>query len=254
MVKTALVTGVARGIGKAICERLLSDGYVVHGTYFQSKEQAEDLQSQYGADRLLLHGPFDFRRTEDVERLVKDLDGTRLNTIVSNAGMFSENDDFYTFDLNDFQEVMNCNFYAALILCTGLRENIEPNGAIIILSSNDAFPGAFASISYTVSKAALISLTHCLAVNFGPLGVRVNAVAPGAINTDMNTPEQEFDAPLFTPLGRIAQPQEVAGVVSFLCSPDASFVTGDIVTIDGGYTNTSVLLLNEASRLRAGGD
>jgi 3-oxoacyl-[acyl-carrier protein] reductase len=131
-----------------------------------------------------------------------------------------------------------------------LKDNINDNGSIVIMSSNDAYPGAFGSMSYSISKSALISLMKCLCVNFGDKRVRVNSVAPGAINTDMNTPEQEFEAPLYTPIERIGQPAEVAEVVYFLVSDSASFINGENITIDGGYNIVSILLKNEAKRVR----
>jgi 3-oxoacyl-[acyl-carrier protein] reductase len=250
MSKTALITGIGRGIGKAICERFLIGGYTVHGTYLSSAVEAKALQKQYGNDKLVLHGPYDFRNLQQVELLANELSGLRFDTVVPCAGMFSENDDFLNFDLDIFNETMHCNFYAPLIICTKLQSNVNDGGSIIIMSSNDAYPGAFGSLSYSISKSALISLMKCLCVNYGEKNVRVNSLAPGAIDTDMNTPEQEFEAPMYTPIARIGQPTEVADVVWFLASSESSFVNGENITIDGGYSIVSVLLKNEAKRVR----
>ena len=114
------------------------------------------------------------------------------------------------------------------------------------MSSNDAYPGAFASLSYSISKSALLSLMKSLSVNFGIKGIRVNSVAPGAIDTDMNTPEQMNIAPYFTPISRAGLPEDVAKVVYFLASDEASFISGENITIDGGYNIVSVLLKSEA--------
>ena len=105
-------------------------------------------------------------------------------------------------------------------------------------------------MSYSISKSAVVSLMKCLSVNYGRRRIRVNSIAPGAINTDMNTPEQEFEAPLWTPIKRIAQPYEVANVVYFLSSNDSSFINGENITIDGGYGNVSVLLKEEIESSR----
>lgn len=250
MKKTALVTGVARGIGRAIAERFLKENYIVHGTYFTSREKAQELQKQYGSDNLILHGPYDFCDISQTETLIKELSILRFDSIVPCAGMFSENDDFIDFDLDVFNQTMHCNFYAPLMICVGLKNNINDNGSIVIMSSNDAYPGAFCSLSYSISKSALISLMKCLCVNFGSKKIRVNSVAPGAINTDMNTPEQEFEAPLYTPIERIGRPSEVADVVFFLASNESSFINGENITIDGGYNIVSILLKNEAKRTR----
>lgn len=251
MRKIALITGIGRGIGKAICERFLKGGYIVHGTFFTSESEAKMLQNQYGADKLILHGSYDFRDLKQVETLIKELTAIKFDVVVPSAGMFAENDDFLDFDLAVFNETMHCNFYAPLMICTKLQRNINDSGSIVIMSSNDAYPGAFSSLSYSISKSALISLMKCLCVNLGDRGIRVNSVAPGAINTDLNTPEQEFEAPLYTPIARIGQPSEVADVVWFLASEDSGFINGENITIDGGYNIVSILLKNEAKRNRA---
>ena len=250
MNKVALITGIGRGIGKAICERFLDDEYIVHGTFYTSEKYAKELQLKYGSDKLILHGPYDFRDLKQVNELINELINVRFDAVIPSAGMFSENDDFISFDLGVFNETMHCNFYAPLMICTKLQSNINNKGSIVIMSSNDAYPGAFSSLSYSISKSALISLMKCLCVNFGPMGIRVNSVAPGAINTVMNTPEQERDAPLYTPIARIGQPSEVADVVWYLASEHSSFVNGENITIDGGYNVVSILLKNEAKRNR----
>lgn len=145
---------------------------------------------------------------------------------------------------------MNCNFYSQLIISTSLQNYIKNGGNIVLMSSNDAYSGAFGSMSYSISKSAVVSLMKCLCVNFGRRHIRVNAISPGAINTDMNTPEQEFEAPLWTPIERIAQPYEVANVVYFLSSSESSFINGENITIDGGYGNVSILLKDEIERSR----
>jgi 3-oxoacyl-[acyl-carrier protein] reductase len=252
MSKTVLITGVARGIGKAICERFLNEGYIVHGTFNSSETKAKKLQDKYGKDKLILYGPFDFCDLSQTRAFIAEVSGKHFDSIIPSAGMFAENDDFVNFDIDVFNATMHCNFYAPMMICAALKDNINDNGSIVIMSSNDAYPGAFGSMSYTISKAALISLMKCLCVNFGRRKIRVNSVAPGAINTDMNTPEKEFEAPLYTPIERIGQPSEVADVVYFLASDSASFINGENITIDGGYNIVSVLLKNEAKRMREG--
>lgn len=250
MKKRVLVTGVARGIGRAVAERFLNEGYDLVGTYFSSKEKAEELVDKYGTDRVILIGSYDFTSTKEIKELSIKLKNYMFDAVVFNSGMFSENDDFLGFDLEEFEKVMHCNFYAPLILGTTLKNNIVDGGSIVIVSSNDAYSGAYSSMSYSISKAALLSLTKCLCVNYGYKKIRVNSVAPGAINTDMNTPEQMNLSPKYTPIQRVGQPEEVAGVIYFLSSDDASFINGENVTIDGGYGNVSILLKSEADSMR----
>lgn len=251
MKRKVLITGVAKGIGRAVAERFLENDYIVYGTYCSSKDKAEELIEKYGMEKVKLFGPYDFTDINQTYDLLNSLKNYQFNSVVCNAGTFSENDDFSNFDLKDFNDVMNCNFYSTMILCVGLQKNILNGGSIVIISSNDAYSGAYTSMSYSISKSALMSLTKCLCVNYGDKHIRVNSVAPGAIDTDMNTKEQMEISPQYTPIGRVAQPIEVANVVNFLASEDASFINGENITIDGGFGVVSVLLKSEADSIRS---
>lgn len=244
--KKVLITGISRGMGRAIAEKFLENDYKVCGTVFSGLRCAKELQKNYGEDKVNIYGPYDFRKIEDISSFINEIKNEKFDCVVCNAGIFSKNDDFNEFNLEEFNKTMNCNFYTPLMLTVGLKENINPGGSIIIMSSNDAYPGAFSSMSYTISKSALISLMKCLSVNFGEKQVRVNSVAPGAIDTDMNTPEQMNIAPYFTPIGRVGTGDDVAKVVYFLASEEASFISGENITIDGGFSIVSVLLKSEA--------
>ena len=251
MARRILITGIARGIGRAIAEKFLENGDMVVGTYFSSEDKARELLEQYGEERVKLLGPYDFQNTDQTNELLTNLMEYSFDSVICNSGMFSDNDDFMNFDLEEFKRIMNCNFYAAMILCIGLQKNIVNGGSIVIISSNDAFSGAYASMSYSISKAALISLTKCLCVNFGSKHIRVNSVSPGAINTDMNTEVQMDLSPQYTPIERVGQPSEVANVVYFLTSEEASFINGENITIDGGFGDVNILLKNEADDVRS---
>lgn len=250
MRKIALITGASRGIGRSIAIKFLKEGYIVYGTFFENEKRIDELVSEYGAENMKKIGPYNFKNIDDVYKLVEDVAGIEFDSLILNAGTFSENDDFVNFNLDEFNEVMNCNFYSQLIISTKLQSYIKNGGNIVLMSSNDAYSGAFGSMSYIISKSAVVSLMKCLCVNFGRRHIRVNAISPGAINTDMNTPEQEFEAPMWTPIERIAEPYEVANVVYFLSSSESSFINGENITIDGGYGNVSVLLKEEIQRER----
>lgn len=246
MRKKVLVTGVSRGIGRGIAEKFLKEGYDLYGTYCWSKEKARELEKEYGSERVYLFGPYDFRNLDNTEELLIELKQYSFDTVICNAGLFSENDDFNNFNLKDFQETMNCNFYSPLILTIGLKDSIVKGGSIVLISSSDAYYGAYASISYSVSKAALINLMRSLSVNYGSKSVRVNAVSPGMIDTDMNTAEQMILGPYFNPTCRAGRPNDVAKVVYALSSEEFAFINGVDVTIDGGYSNISILLKAES--------
>ena len=122
------------------------------------------------------------------------------------------------------------------MICLGLKDNLSKNGAIVNIASTDGMTGSFGGMAYSASKAALINLTKSLGNNFGPKGIRVNAIAPGWINTDMDTEVVE-DAPDLTPLGRNGKPEEIAYTALFLASNEASYITGAVLVVDGGMTS-----------------
>ncbi len=253
MQKTILITGASRGIGKATAIKFLENGWRVFGTFFKSKNNLQDLCKKYPNDFVAV-GPYDFSNLKDTNKFVVAMSKHNFDAMFLNAGIFSENDDFINFDYADFESVMNCNFYSPMMTAIKLQNQINVDGSIILMSSNDSYSGSFASISYGASKGAIANVMKSLSVNFGKKRIRVNSIAPGAIDTDMNTPEQVNESPKWTPLARVAQAYEVANVVYFLAGAESSFVNGTNITIDGGYGNVSILLQKEmeSSRIYGG--
>jgi NAD(P)-dependent dehydrogenase (short-subunit alcohol dehydrogenase family) len=239
--KTALVTGISRGIGKAICETLVRDGYFVHGTYRSGRAEAEALKKQLKSVETY---HLDSGDSASLDTFIAQMKKIELNALVNNAAMIS----FMTldqFDYSAWDSTLQVNLKGPLKICVELKNNLKDNGAIVNVASMDALVGAFNTFPYGASKAALINLTKGLAVSLGRRGIRANAVVPGWIETDMLTEFHEEAAEL-TPLGRNGKPEEVASVVRFLLSEEASFVSGTSIIIDGALSCVDPIMKMDA--------
>lgn len=241
MSKNVLVTGMSRGIGKAISEKLVSEGYTVYGTYNTGEKEAQEVKNRLGNINIF---QVDFTDRTQTFNLISKLKDIKFDAIVNNAGMFG-GEVFENFDFNGWDNTLNVNLNTPLIISVKLQNNLNKGGVIVNISSTDGFIGSFGSMAYAASKAALNNLTKSLANNFAPKGIRVIAIAPGWVNTSMAT-EEASESVEITPLGRDAQPEEIANVVSFLISENASFITGTTIVVDGGYTCVDVIMKKEA--------
>jgi NAD(P)-dependent dehydrogenase (short-subunit alcohol dehydrogenase family) len=237
--RRALVTGVSRGIGHAVALRLLADGWEVHGTYRAGAAAACALAAANERCRVYRA---DLSTDQGVEQLLAALGAIPLAGLVNNAGVihFEDTD---SFDLTSWRETLELNVTTPVRLARGLERNLA-GGAIVNVASTDARVGAYNSIAYAASKAALLNVTQSLGNLLARSQIRVNAVTPGWIATDMTV---ESDAAVaLTPLARLGAPGDVAAAVAWLLSPEASFITGTDLVIDGGYSNVDYVTKLEA--------
>lgn len=243
MNQVVLVTGSQRGIGRATIIEFAKHHYDVVIDYYEEEEKALALQEfvevTYGVKALAIRA--DVRKEEEVKSLIEQIMTTfgRLDVLVNNAGIAIDKE-IEDRLVVDFEDTIHTNLIGTFLVSKyGGKEMLRAKkGSIINISSTNGINSFFpTSIDYDASKAGIISLTHNLALQFAPT-IRVNAVAPGWVNTDMNKdlPEdliQEETEKIY--LKRFAEPEEIAHLIYFLASEEASYINNAIIKIDGGY-------------------
>ena len=235
--KTALVTGGSRGIGRAIVKRLVQEGWQVAFSYREREEAALGLARETGA--IPLKNP----ALEDVqaEALREDCLGQlhRLDALVINAGL-SHTGLLSDMSAAQWDQLMATNLRSAFLVSRAFIPHLvsRQQGAMLFISSIWGLLGASCEAAYAASKAGLIALAQSLAQELGPAGIRVNALAPGVIQTDMldeYTGEELADLASRCPLGRLGRPEDIAGAAHFLLSDQASYITGQVLEVSGGF-------------------
>jgi 3-oxoacyl-[acyl-carrier protein] reductase len=230
--KTALVTGASRGIGRAIAAELASAGAVVVVGYRSGAEDAEALAGELGGRAIRA----DVSSAEEAARLVEEAGD--LYILLNNAGL-TRDGLLARMPDDDWRTVIETNLSSVFYTCRAVVRPMmrKRAGAIVNVSSIVGVHGNWGQTNYAASKAGIIGFTKSLARELGSRGVRANVVAPGYVKTQLTDvlPEDATKAMLDnTPLGRLGEPEDVAGAVRFLCSDDASFITGDVLLVDGG--------------------
>ena len=238
--KVALVTGGSRGIGAAIAKRLGADGASVAFTYASAQGKADDvvkaIEAAGGRALAIRADSADVQAVRDaVAETVRALG--RLDVLVSSAGILTMAP-LDQFSIDDFDRMVAVNIRAAFVAAQEAARHMGEGGRIINIGSVNADRMPFAGGSvYAMTKAALAGLTRGLARDLGPRGITVNNVQPGPVNTDMNPADGAFAESLkaLMALDRYGRAEEIAALVAYLAGPDAGFVTGASLTIDGGF-------------------
>jgi 3-oxoacyl-[acyl-carrier protein] reductase len=230
--KTALVTGASRGIGRAIATELAAAGASVVIGYRTGEEEAEALAAELGARAVRA----DVSNAEEAAHLVAE--AGNVDILVNNAGLTRDgllarmsDDDWRTVIETNLSSV----FYTCRAVCRPMMK--KRAGSIVNISSIVGVHGNWGQTNYAASKAGIIGFTKSLARELGSRNVRANVVAPGYVKTQLTDvlPEEATAAMLLqTPLGRLGEPEDIAGAVRFLCSDAASFITGEVILVDGG--------------------
>jgi 3-oxoacyl-[acyl-carrier protein] reductase len=230
--KRALVTGAARGIGRAIANELASAGAEVLCCDLPGTSENEEVAGEVGGRALYA----DVTKSDEVEKLIAD--AGEIDILVNNAGI-TRDGLLVRMTEEDWRAVIDINLTSVYLVChAAIRGMMKRRaGAIVNLSSVVGIHGNLGQTNYAASKAGIIGFTKSLAREAGSRGVRVNAIAPGYIETRLTEvlPDEVKQTMLkATSLGRFGQPVDIARAVHFLCSDEAAFITGEVLVVDGG--------------------
>lgn len=238
--RKAIVTGASRGIGKGIAIKFAKEGAFVGINFHESKEKAEgtlEIVNKY-SEGTLLKG--DMCAQDDAKRIVCEFYERYqgIDILVNNAGIYNRNN-LESTSIDDYDRTMEVNVRGPFILSKFCLPYLKESdhGKIIIISSQLAFKGSTHGTAYVTSKAALIGLTRALALELGPEGITVNAIAPGTIDTDIISSYSEEKKEIRAaniPIGRIGTPEDIANAALYLASDMGSYVTGEIIGVNGG--------------------
>ncbi len=240
--KTAVVTGGGQGLGRATASVLYASGANVAISYFSdpdglNQQRAKQTAAELGDRALALPG--DVRDRPSLSAMFDSIVERfgSVNMIINNAAIIRDQS-FKKMDDQQWQQVIDTNLTGVYNVCKEATELLADGGRIVNMASISGFVGFFGQANYSTAKAGVVALTKVLSKEFARRQITVNAVAPGVALTDMGKtiPEEARDQMLKQiPLGRFAEPQEVAHAVLFLCSPLADYITGQTIHVNGGW-------------------
>lgn len=237
MMPVVLITGASRGIGAACAALFAKEGYRVAVHYNKSKEKAEKIAKVCGGIAVCA----DISDSSQVNRMIDEVESKlgAIDVLINNAGI-SESRLLTDIDDSDWGKMLGVNLNGAFYATRRVLPNMisKKSGCIINISSMWGQVGASCEVSYSTAKAGLIGFTRALAQEVAPSGIRVNAIAPGVIKTDMlnGYTDDDLDALIAeTPLGRLGVPEDIAKCALFLASDNASFITGQVIGVNGGF-------------------
>ena len=239
--KVAIVTGATQGIGRAGALRFAKEGakVVCAGRNATKGEAVVEEIKAMGGEAIFVQT--DIKSEADMDKLLKATIDTygRLDILYNNAGI-AYSEDLFQYDQVKWDELIEVNLRAPYLLCKkALPLLLETKGNILNTSSISGLKAQHRGYAYNASKTALIRITEIMALEFAPQGVRVNAICPGVTKTDILStvaPEQLEQLAMAIPMGRLGEPEEIAAAAVFMVSDDASYMTGQALAIDGGYT------------------
>jgi 3-oxoacyl-[acyl-carrier protein] reductase len=237
IMKTVLITGGSRGIGSELVRHFARNGYSVAFTYKSSVNEAQALASETGALAIRADSACECEVTAAVKAAIESLGG--IDCLINNAAISSFSL-FTDITLEEWNNMVSVNLTGAFLYSKGVIPDMlkRKQGRIINITSMWGLVGSSCEVHYSATKAALIGMTKALAKELGPSGITVNAIAPGVINTEMNSKLSDEDKAVLvndTPLMRIGEPSDVAEAAFFLAGEGASFITGEVLNVSGGY-------------------
>ncbi len=248
MKRVAIITGAGQGIGKAIARRLAQDGFAIAIADINAESLGgvkKEIENEGGE---VLTVKADLTKLEDIQNVInRSAEWGEISVLVNNAGRVIISP-FLDITEKEWDAIMTLNLKTVFFATQFAARHMSEGGRIVNLSSISGRSGRSDQAHYAAAKCAVISLTQSAALSFAPQGITVNAVCPGVVDTPMTTGIHEIRASALgitpeeslarmiakIPLGRLEKTEDVAGAVSFLCSPDAAYITGQSLNVDGG--------------------